>query len=348
MTDYTDLKREVWDTDMCSGCGACVGSCPLEALHFRGDDNPVFDGLCSKCSTCYSVCPRTERDAAVKVSRAPENASSIGSYKGRYFARSSDFQIIKRAQGYGVVTSVLKHILDEGVVDAAFVVTSDLFMNTRPMIARDFSDVKKSARVKYIWTPVLSKLREAVLDESVESIAVVGVPCVMQALEMLDQSKLGLYKKKIKLRIGLFCWEIFRHILISEMIHKELQLDIDPRRIWMFDIKKGKLVVELMDSTEYFIPLGTASRYARSGCNFCVDFTSEWSDISVGNAGAPKDFLTVVTRTGLGEGIIQDMIGGGKLVTGEFDESVFALAEVVNKKKKQRIKNFASPVKEKD
>ncbi|MFV2040611.1 MAG: Coenzyme F420 hydrogenase/dehydrogenase, beta subunit C-terminal domain [Candidatus Hydrothermarchaeales archaeon] len=346
MTDYTDLKREVWDRDMCSGCGACVGSCPLEALHFRGDDNPVFDGLCSKCGTCYSVCPRTERDVAVAVSRVPENKESIGPYRERYFARSSDFQIIKRAQGFGVVTSVLKHILDEGVVDAVFVVTSDIFMNIHPMIARDFSDVKKSARVKYIWTPVLSKLREAVLDESIESIAVVGVPCVMQALEMLDRSKLGLYKKKIKLRIGLFCWEIFRHILISEMIHKELQLDIDPSRIWMFDIKKGKLVVELMDSTEHFIPLGTASRYARAGCNFCVDFTSEWSDISVGNAGAAKDFLTVITRTERGDAIIQDMIKGGKLVTGEFDETVFSLAERVNKKKKLRIKNFE--VREKD
>lgn len=342
MKDYTDLKREVWDRDRCSGCGACVGSCPLEALHFRGDDNPVYDGLCSKCSTCYSVCPRTESSLSVAVSRVPENKESIGPYIGRYFARSSDFQIIKRAQGFGVVTSVLKHILEEKIVDAAFVVTSDLFMNTHPMIAKDFGDVKKSARVKYIWTPVLSKLREAVLDDSIESIAVVGVPCVMQALEMLDRSKLKLYKKKIKLRIGLFCWEIFRHILISEMIHKELQLDIDPQRIWMFDIKKGKLVIELMDSTEYFIPLGTASRYAREGCNYCVDFTSEWSDISVGNAGAPKDFLTVITRTELGEEVIQDMIEKERLVTSKFDESVFTLAETVNKKKKQRIKNFES------
>lgn len=343
MTDYTDLKREVWDTDRCSGCGACVGSCPLEALHFRGDDNPIYDGLCSKCSTCYSVCPRTEDEKSVGVSRNIENRDNIGPYIGRYFARSSDFQIIKRAQGFGVVTSVLKYILDEKVVDAAIVVTADIFMNTSAMIARDFNDVKKSAKVKYIWAPVLEKLREAVLDESIESIAVVGVPCVIQALEMISRSKLLLYRKKIKLRLGLFCWEIFRHILISEMIHKELKLDIDPRRIWMFDIRKRKLVVELMDSTEYHIPLETASRYARKGCSYCVDFTSEWSDISVGNAGAPKDFLTVITRTDLGERIIKDMMKKDLLVTGKFDEKVFSLAERVNKKKKLRIKNFKSP-----
>ncbi|RMF89938.1 MAG: hypothetical protein D6733_05155 [Methanobacteriota archaeon] len=342
MTDYTDLKREVWDRDRCSGCGACAGSCPLEALHFRGDDNPLFDGLCSKCGVCYSVCPRTDSETSVGVSRAPENSDNIGPYIGRYFARSSDFQIIKRAQGFGVVTSVLKYVLEEGVVDAAIVVTADIFMNTRPMIARNFADVRKSAKVKYIWAPVLSKLREAVLDESIDSIAVVGVPCAIQALEMISRSKLKLYQKKLKLRIGLFCWEIFRHILISEMIHKELQLDIDPRRIWMFDIRKRKLVVELMDSTEYHIPLETASRYARKGCNYCVDFTSEWSDLSVGNAGAPKDFLSVVTRTELGDGIIKDMIEKGLLVTDSFDESVFSLAERVNKKKKERIRNFKS------
>jgi coenzyme F420 hydrogenase subunit beta len=342
MTDYTDLKREVWDTDRCSGCGACVGSCPLGALHFRGDDNPVYDGLCSKCSTCYSVCPRTEQERSVMISRAPENKDNIGPYIGRYFARSSDFQIIKRAQGFGVVTSVLKHILEEGLVDAAIVVTSDIFMNTSPMIAKDFSDVRKSAKVKYIWAPVLADLREAVLDESIESIAIVGVPCAIQAIEMISRSKLKLYKKKIKLRIGLFCWEIFRHILISEMIHKELQLDIDPRRIWMFDIRHRKLVVELVDGTEYHIPLKTASKYARTGCNYCVDFTSEWSDISVGNAGAAKDFLTVVTRTDLGDTVLKDMIKKDKLVSEEFDEKVFSLAEKVNKKKKSRIKNFKS------
>jgi len=277
------------------------------------------------------------------VSRAPENRSGIGRYVSRYFARSSDFQIIKRAQDFGVVTSVLKHILEEGVVDAAIVVTSDLYMNTRPMVARSFSDVRKSARVKYIWAPVLASLREAVLDESIDSLAVVGVPCVIQALEMISRSRLLRYSKKLKLRIGLFCWEIFRHILISEMIHKELRLDIDPRRIWMFDIRKRKLVVELIDSTEYHIPLEVASRYARKGCRYCVDFTSEWSDISVGNAGAPKDFLSVITRTELGDRIIQDMIGEGKLVVTGFDEKVFSLAERVNRKKKQRIKNFEQP-----
>ncbi len=342
MTDYTDLKREVWDRDRCSGCGACVGSCPLEALHFRGDDNPLFDGLCSKCSTCYSVCPRTDAAASVNVARAPENRDNIGPVKGRYFARSSDFQIIKRAQGFGVVTSILKHVLEEGVVDAAMVVTSDIYMNTRPMIAKDFGDVKKSAKVKYIWAPVLAKLREAALDENVKSIAVVGVPCAIQALELISRSKLKRYQEKIKLRVGLFCWEIFRHILISEMIHKELQLDIDPRRIWMFDIQKRNLVVELMDSTEYHIPLETASKYARKGCNYCVDFTSEWSDISVGNAGASKDFLNVITRTGFGDKLIKEMIEKDKLVIDRFDEKTFSLAEKVNKKKKQRIRKFQS------
>ncbi len=340
MTDYTDLKREVWDTDMCSGCGACVGSCPLEALHFRGDDNPLFDGLCSKCSTCYSVCPRTENPESISVSRAEENKKNIGPYIARYFARSSDFQIIKRSQGFGVVTSVLKHILEEGVVDAAIIVNADMFMNTRPMIARDFAGVKKGAKVKYIWAPVLTKLREAVLDPSIKSIAVVGVPCVIQALETLSRSKLLLYKEKIKFRIGLFCWEIFRHILISEMIHKELQLDVDPRLIWMFDIRAKQLVVELIDGTEHHIPLETASRYARKGCNYCVDFTSEWSDISVGNAGAPPNFLSLITRTEAGEAVINDMIDKGRLVIGEFDEKIFAHAEDVNQKKKRRIKNF--------
>ncbi len=47
---FKDLKSEVWDTELCSGCGgACVAVCPADALRFApggNTDAPVNIGYC--------------------------------------------------------------------------------------------------------------------------------------------------------------------------------------------------------------------------------------------------------------------------------------------------------------
>lgn len=38
--NYEDLKREVWDKGICSGCGACVAVCPANAIIFKKETTP--------------------------------------------------------------------------------------------------------------------------------------------------------------------------------------------------------------------------------------------------------------------------------------------------------------------
>lgn len=46
------------DTNVCVGCGACVGSCPVNAISFNADGKAVIDqGVCIQCGTCEGVCP---------------------------------------------------------------------------------------------------------------------------------------------------------------------------------------------------------------------------------------------------------------------------------------------------
>ena len=65
---YLDLKSEVWDTGICSGCGACVAVCPADAISFKEGEmvtSPVSNGYCKQatdsvpCGACYAACPRT-------------------------------------------------------------------------------------------------------------------------------------------------------------------------------------------------------------------------------------------------------------------------------------------------
>ncbi len=344
--EFKDLKAEIWDTLKCFGCGACVGCCPKEAISFKGGDTPERDDdKCNQCGTCYTVCPATmtwEEKNAI----AAENGKTkgvIGHYKRRYFARSSDFEIIKRSQSFGVATTVLKHLLEEKIVDAAIVVSADEMMRSRPVIARSYDDLKKSSKVKYVWAPVLAKLREIAFDKDIGSVAIVGTPCVIQAVRRIQKTKLAKYKNKIKFALGLFCWEIFRQELIYKMLLGELQLDIDPRRILKFSIKKRNLYVELIDGAEFKIPLEICAKYARKGCQYCTDFTNELADISIGDAGSPKNYSTVITRTAIGEKVFKELIAKRKVDTTRFSSDVFSVVENISAKKKQRVPVSAYP-----
>ena len=64
---YQDLKSEIWDKDLCAGCGACVAVCPADSIIFAEGVSahaPEHTGYCKfgnddvPCGACYAVCPR--------------------------------------------------------------------------------------------------------------------------------------------------------------------------------------------------------------------------------------------------------------------------------------------------
>ena len=46
------------DQDVCVGCGACVGSCPVNAISFDDNQKAVIDqNICVHCGSCVGACP---------------------------------------------------------------------------------------------------------------------------------------------------------------------------------------------------------------------------------------------------------------------------------------------------
>ena len=44
--------------NVCIGCGACMGACPVEAISQGEDGKMVIDkNICISCGTCFAVCP---------------------------------------------------------------------------------------------------------------------------------------------------------------------------------------------------------------------------------------------------------------------------------------------------
>ncbi|WP_094228206.1 4Fe-4S binding protein [Methanolobus psychrotolerans] len=44
--------------ELCTGCGQCVETCPVEAISLDNEDIAIVDSeLCVDCGQCVDVCP---------------------------------------------------------------------------------------------------------------------------------------------------------------------------------------------------------------------------------------------------------------------------------------------------
>ena len=43
--------------EKCTGCGACVGECPVDAIEMKADKACVDEDTCIDCGACVGACP---------------------------------------------------------------------------------------------------------------------------------------------------------------------------------------------------------------------------------------------------------------------------------------------------
>jgi coenzyme F420 hydrogenase subunit beta len=331
---YVDLKTDVWDTRRCSGCGACVAICPADALYFDEGEmvaSPKANGYCKQstdgvhCGACYEVCPRI----------GDQPCETLGKYLDVVAAKAA-FEIPRRQSG-GAVTAILANALDEGLVDVVVTVTEDRWTLKPSSVIITKSEVLiQEAGSRYSWwVPLLAALKYAVIEKKYNRIAVVGVPCVVQAVARMRASDHDLvkpYAAAIRLVLGLFCTETFDYAaLVLGKLKNEKK--IDPAHIQKMDVK-GKLEILMQDGDKAILSLHDLDSCVRNGCHICTDLTSLYSDISAGAVGSPTGSTTLVIRTPTGKNFMTSAVRNGKLtITGGVDlAAVEKLAETKIKK----------------
>ncbi|MFX1321714.1 MAG: Coenzyme F420 hydrogenase/dehydrogenase, beta subunit C-terminal domain, partial [Promethearchaeota archaeon] len=166
------------------------------------------------------------------------------------------------------------------------------------------------------------------------SIAFVGTPCNIDAVNKMTNSPAGMLKYFMRahiLTIGLFCMDSFAPEALYPYFEKD---GITLEKVQKMDINKGKFHI-------YYDPDGDPvksytikelDKFKSSSCNFCTDLTAENADISVGSVGSGPNKNTVFARTGLGTEIIQDAADKGYIKIEPFDainlNSVLFLAKL--------------------
>ena len=294
---YGMLMKEIVRSGICTECGTCAAVCPvLEWDHLAGQ--PKLIGKCTGCGICYNQCPRTITDPI----------QLMGEFKTGYVSNTNIPEVIG-AQDGGTVTSLLSYLFDEHLIDAAVVSMKDPNNPWHPVaqIITNKDDAIKAAGSIYSHSQTVEALMDAI-REGYRSIAFVGTPCNIDAVDKMTSSPAGMLKYFMRahiLKIGLFCMDSFS----PEALYPFFEQDgLDLSKVVKMDINKGKFHLYYDHEGEPIksYTIKELDKFKSSSCNFCTDLTAENADISIGSVGSGPKKNTAFARTGIGAEIIED------------------------------------------
>ncbi|UCC20023.1 MAG: Coenzyme F420 hydrogenase/dehydrogenase, beta subunit C-terminal domain [Promethearchaeota archaeon] len=311
-TIYEPVKV-IFDSKNCSGCGLCAGICPVNCLHIYNGFGKIDEDKCIRCGLCYFVCPRTYLPVKI-LNMVQENTSEIKDYsKAGYFievysARTKVKEISEVCQDGGISSTCIQYLLDNNKIDYALgAKMSNTLWRPEPLLIKNKEELISAAGTKYVNNPNLQLLNQNELND--KKIAVIGVPCQMQALLKSKIYNIGFPSlNNVEYRIGIFCMESFSYESLLKICEK---VNIDIKNAKKMDINKGKFFIYPETGEELNIPIKEISNLAREDCEICYDLTSESADISIGSIGSPSGWNTVLIRTEKGKNLYNELIKSG-------------------------------------
>ncbi|MRR10660.1 4Fe-4S dicluster domain-containing protein, partial [bacterium] len=297
------LEADVWDLDNCSGCGMCVAACSKQVLAWNGESHPVVQsrtktlGLskttldsCSFCRKfCEEVCPRLEHWMPIEA-----ETIQAARARGPVFSGAPN----------DVIRAVVSAGRSAGLLDGMIMLDLERW-SLKPVarIGATVEQIVDTVGPQYLWAPLFDVLNEAVFEQKMQNIAVIGTPCTAQAVRKLRASTNPLlkpYQDAIRLSVAVFCTGVYKPEMVEEVLVKRMnvtrdqvrRLEISPDRQW--------LQVTLWDGSVRTIQRQQAESFTRPGCGKCDDFLGESADLAVGSLGAPAEASTLIARSQAG------------------------------------------------
>jgi len=337
------LNEEVWALDRCSGCGMCVATCAKGMLFWDEEEHPSLEvrekalGLSRiKLDSC-SFCPKTCEEGCPQLDEwSPLEPKEMVSVRAR--------GVIVSPQPNEVIKSLLVASKAAGLIDGALLLDLNPW-TLQPIvrIARTVEEMTSGLGMQYLWTPLFHRLNEAIYEDGLRNLAIVGTPCASQAVRSLRSSqspRLTLYREAIRLSIATFCTGLYRRELVSQLLSQEK--GIAPHQIQRLSIspRDGYLMTLLWDGSERTVPLNEVEPYTRRGCATCNDLLGESADLAVGALGAREGYCTLITRSEAGTICLRNAVSFGLLESvEEIDEAALSRA-AEEKDRRKRAQAF--------
>ena len=358
---WQELKAEVIDADLCTGCAGCVISCPHDVIgydHAQGGYTPFHleDELgpdnCihgeKGCTSCTRACPRFRawepqaNEHLFARDRADDEVAGI--YSDIMLTRASDSMVHEMGQDGGLVSAILLWAMEHDYIDAALVSYLEGDANSwvaKPGVASTREQILEAAGSRYTYSANTLAMDEA-LEAGHQNLALVGMSCQSSVPPVMWSRKVGKISKPVKFNLGLLCSKTFDDAIFEELFWPKYGLkrsDIAKMNI------KGVFQIWTTDGTYREVPLKECHAWTRDGCNHCPDFAAEHADISCGGIGANADWTLTIVRTELGREIISRMIADGSIESrpGDSDPDAIALMRRLSEKSRARWPTNAAP-----
>jgi len=160
---------------VCCGCGACVSSCPVNAIDFKYDDGDwhlrpeVNDTVCIDCGKCVRICPAIH----------DKPTSSFSPYG---FAAVADEKIKSKSSSGGMFWLFAEQILSKKgyVAGAVF----DDSLTVKHIVTSESEEAERMRGSKYVQSDA-SEVYEEVkrLLDSGNTVLFTGTPCQVAAMK---------------------------------------------------------------------------------------------------------------------------------------------------------------------
>ncbi len=228
-------------------------------------------------------------------------------------------------QDGGFVTALLAKGFEDNLFDAAIVVRRMEGYSAEAVIAQNVAQAVAAKGTQYLKVNITAKLRE-LISQGKKRIAVVCTPCNAKAVRKIQQS---LQNEADITVVGVFCFESFNKEKLKQEVRARLGIDID--RVEKTQVRQGKFVV-YVDGIDHSCRVKDLNGAVEKTCIYCSDFTSQFSDVSVGSVGSKPGYSTVIVRSERG----QRLVGKLKVTKESVDKAEVARLAKVKRERAEK------------
>ena len=251
-----------------------------------------------------------------------------------YYAYSNNEGIKEKGEYGGVVTTIMKHLLENNFVDGIVAVKEgfDLY-DAVPCLITDPEEVIKTAGSIHCGTVNLASFIYKYLDGCRDmKIAVTCKPC--DAMSIRELMKKGKIIEDNVIMIGVNCGGTLPPVPTMQMIRDVYELD--PSDVIKEEIAKGKLIMETAEGEKGFgiEDLEEDGMGRRENCQRCNLKIPSNADLALGNWGVIGElagkatFVEVFSETGAE--VLDKVIEAGLIETAEPIEKGIKIRENIN------------------
>lgn len=298
-----ELAEDVFEQDLCIGCGACVNLCPYYH-NYKGKTARMFPCDLTQ-GRCYAYCPKAEvnlDELSKSVWNRPYDGSPLGNYLQILAAKAGKKMPKGLYQAGGSVSALITFALKNDFIDAA-VLTDREGLSPIPRLITDWQEVTQYASSKFMAAPTLAALN-AGIKQGCTRMGVVATPCQTMAVAQMRTDPLAgeAFADSVALTVGLFCnWSLDTRQLSALLSQK-----LDIARIRSMEIPPppaASMVIET-STGRVEIPLSEIKPIIPHTCFICPDLTSEFSDVSLGMFEGRSGWNTLIIRSKKGSEIV--------------------------------------------